>query len=285
MWLSIETRKAHSSPMTLIPLLVLALAHAEGTTTPAELLGIVNIYRQTHGVDPLTIHEQLCKVADGHAGFMFQNHVLSHFEQPEMKGFTGVNLASRAAKVNWTDELSELVGYANTGLQDSVQAIFDSPSHRVRFLKPGKLTLGAGAQGDFVCLLVGGEPAKQTVVSPPDGATNVPTRWFGSSDLSGTKTGIGGRVYGYPLVFMDTCDPNFKFKTLTAELSGPDNEPVPVILRDPENDEHYSCALTMIPERALLPGVAYSARVIVQFGVGKPKETTWKFQTSGKKSG
>ena len=264
--------------MTLLALLVLAHAGTD-SAEQAQLVNLVNGYRQAHGVETMTINEPLCRLAEGHAGFMFTNQILTHEESPEKKGFTGARLADRAKLIGWKDECSELVGYANTGLADSVQAIFDSPCHRVRFLKPGKLSLGAAAQGEFVCLLVGGEASKAVVVSPADGATNVPVRWHGSTDYSGTRTGLGSKLFGYPLVFIDTNAGDRPFEAQKAELNDENGAPVEIELRSPKNDQHYDTALTMIPEQPLKKGTRYTAHVVVKLADGKVEDKTWSFST------
>ena len=267
--------------MILTSVLAITMALPSDRPETAQLLQLVNAYRSAHGVSALSLDQPLCKVAEGHASFMFQNKVLTHVQQNGMKGFVGNNLAARAATIGWSDELSELVGFANTGLADAVQAIFDSPCHRVRFLKPGELSLGAGAQGDFVCLLVGGEPTAQTIVSPPQGATNVPTSWFGSRNLSGTKTGAGGTRYGYPIVFLDSRKSQKPFVTENAELLSTDNHSVQVKVLDPSNDDRFAQAVAMVPLHELAPGQEYSATVTIKYSDGSKSQRQWSFRTKG----
>lgn len=268
--------------MIWIPMIALAVTTADFSPDQSNLLNLVNGFRRSHGVAAVSLHDGLCQVASGHAGFMDANNVLTHEEQEGKKGFTGINLASRSARINWNDELSELVGFSNTGLTDTVQAIFDSPCHRVRFLKPGSLTLGASAQGEFVCLLVGGEANKQVVLSPPDRAEGVPTEWRGANDLSGTKSGPGGTSFGYPVVYIDTTGRSGTFVTQEASLTGPQNEKVPVVIRDPSNDKRFATSLTIVPKRPLQNGTEYRVTVSVKFAGENMKTSTWTFRTRDK---
>ena len=264
--------------MTLLALLVLAHAGTD-PNEQAQLVNLVNGYRRAHGVEILTVNEPLCRLAEGHAGFMFSNQILTHEESPDKKGFTGARLEDRAKLIGWKDECSELVGYANTGVADSVQAIFDSPCHRVRFLKPGRLSLGAAAQGEFVCLLVGGEASKSVVLSPPDGATNVPVKWRGSTDYSGTRTGSGSKLFGYPLVFIDTNAGDRPLQAQKAELTDETGAPVEFELRSPANDRHFDTALTLIPVQPLKKATRYTAHVVVKLADGRVEDKTWSFST------
>lgn len=269
--------------MTFIPMIALAVTPADFSADQTDLLNLVNGYRQRHGIESVTLHDGLCQVATGHAGFMDANNILTHEEQEGKKGFIGINLATRSARIGWNDELSELVGFSNSGLSETVQAIFDSPCHRVRFLKPGNLTLGASAQGEFVCLLVGGEANKKVVLSPPDRAENVPTDWSGASDLSGTKSGPGGTTFGYPIVYIDTTGRSGSFVTQEASLTGPHDEKIPVVLRDPSNDKRFPTSLTMVPKRPLQNGTQYRVTISVKFAGEAEKKSTWTFRTSDKK--
>lgn len=238
-------------------LVFLALAHASSPSraSASDLLDIVNTYRAAHRLEALRLDDNLCHMADGHALFMSSNHLLSHRQSPTMANFTGIDLAARAATIHWQDELSELVGYASTSLTDAVQAIFDSPCHRSRFLKPGSLTLGASAEGQYVCLLIGGESNKKTVVSPPDGATDIPTTWYGSSDFAGTRTGPGGTKFGYPIVYVANGSTLAVSQVTLRDQSGENTE---VIVRDPSNDHHYTDGLAVIPTTPLRPSTTYS---------------------------
>ncbi len=258
-------------------LLFLALVHASpfDHASASDLLDMVNAYRAAHNIDPLKLDDSLCQVAGGHAAYMSANHLLSHHQAPNAQNFTGANLAERAARIDWKDELSELVGYANTNLGDAIQAIFDSPCHRSRFLKPGKLTLGASADGQYVCLLIGGESNRTAVISPPPSATDVPTTWFGSRDFSGTMSGPGGAKYGYPIVYVADGKQLTVRHTSLADSSG---TLVDTIVRDQSNDSHYVDAMTVIPKTPLKPGQSYTVTLDVTID-GNDRTVTSTFTT------
>lgn len=249
-----------------------------------QLQELVNKYRSLSSLEPLSLDPSLCKAAAGHANFMATNKVLSHFEKRDMPAFTGQDLSERAERVGWRDALSELVGYASTNLQDSVQAVFDSPCHRVRFLKPGKLQLGASASGTFVCLLIGGEAAPDVVVSPAPGQTEIPLSWHASSDFSGTKTGFGSLLTGYPIVFLDTHERSGSLTVQQVELRAGDGPPIAVNVREPNNDKHFRDAIAIIPERPLTPMTRYTVSVKVLLSDGKSVFKTWSFVTTADNS-
>ena len=249
------------------------------THSETELQTIVNSYRSTYGLQPLSLDASLCTAADGHAKFMEANNVLSHFEKPGLPEFTGEDLVARAHRVGWKDALSELVGYASTSIEDSVQAVFDSPCHRSRFLKPGALKLGVAAEGTFVCLLIGGDSEPQTVVSPAPGQKGVPASWHASSDFSGTRTGPGSRTMGYPLLFLDTTSGDGAVTAKSVELTSQTGEAVATVVRDSSNDKHFHDAIAIIPERPLEPLCTYTATVTALKADGRQITQTWKFQT------
>lgn len=133
----------YSSLLMVFPVgLALALSSLRPDTS-INLLELVNQYRQGHGLAKVELDSSLCRVASGHALFMDANQVLSHEERKDMKQFLVKTWLPEAATIRWQDDLSELVGFARSGTADAVQAIFDSPCHRIRFLKPEKIEIGS----------------------------------------------------------------------------------------------------------------------------------------------
>lgn len=256
--------------------LALALSSLRPDTS-INLLELVNQYRQGHGLAKVELDSSLCRVASGHALFMDANQVLSHEERKDMKQFFGEDLAARAATIRWQDDLSELVGFARSGTADAVQAIFDSPCHRIRFLKPGKLKLGASVSGDFVCLLIGGSAESMSVVSPPDGAEDVSPNWSSRPDLSGTSTGMGSIEFGYPITYTDPRLPaNSRLWQIT--LQDPEGKAVP---GKPigGGDCRFPHSLVFVPSEPLAVGAKYSAEVRFTCSNGKEVVRVWGFQT------
>ncbi len=247
-------------------------------TNEEILLSLVNQYREKHGIQSLTLDSKLCSAAQSHAKFMASNNVLSHYEDKNLKDFFGINLEERATRVGWYDTLSELVGYSNTTIQENVRAIFDSPCHRVRFLKPGKLVLGAASESEFVCLLVGGDATPQMVISPPDHEENVPLKWLAKPDFSGTNTGKGSKSFGYPITI---SLPNRNEKPISAKhIEFADGEKsVPIIIRDSTNDSHFEDSIAIIPESPLAPHTTYQVKVSFDDGLGNIINKAWTFTT------
>ncbi len=269
--------------MTVLATLALAftLATPPGRTTD-DLLGLVNQYRLDHGLQALRIDSALTAAAQAHADYMSLNRTLTHNEKADHPGFKGEDLQQRVGRVGWTDECSELVGFATLGTAASVQAIFDSPCHRSRFLKPGSLLLGVGENSGFVCLLIGGEPVKGTVVSPADGETNVPTTWKAAANLAGTSNGPGFRLLGYPLVFTDTTVGENPLTVKSAKLLETNGPIVSTILRDPTNDPHYTSSLALIPVAPLKANTEYTVEIAVRLSQGQTVERTWRFTTGSR---
>ncbi|MBS1723588.1 MAG: hypothetical protein JSS66_11610 [Armatimonadetes bacterium] len=272
--------------MPFVALNALALLLAAGLPTDSltrdELVELVNSYRAEHGLEQLVFNDTLGRAASSHANFMALNNVLSHFEKEGMPGFTGANLSDRARQVGWDDECSELVGYASTTVRDSFQAIFDSPCHRVRFLKPGTLQLGVAAQDTFVCIMVGGQAGPGSVVSPPDHASGVPTSWYGAPDFSGTRT-RGGKLFGYPMTFTAPAKGDAVMTNVAAELTDQDGKTVPIIVRDSHNDTHYDCSAAIVPESPLQPSATYTVHVSAIAPGGAKIDKSWSFTTAEKK--
>lgn len=262
--------------MTLLAIAcVVAVRPDNGPTADqAALLQQVNVIRAAHRLEPLSFDPVLSSVAVGHARYMADNRILTHVQNPVNRSFIGQTLADRVGSVGWERSCSELVGYATTQASDSVQAIFDSPCHRSRFLYPGALALGSATNSRYVCLIVGGSPDRRTVVSPPQGAQDVPVSWRGKADLSGTHS--FGRQLGYPLLVIDTSRDRDAFTDIETTLVDSRGNLVPHLNRNPENDRHYTNSVAVIPEQALAAGETYTATV--QFS--HPDQTvSWSFQT------
>lgn len=245
----------------------------EALRMKAEVDGL----RAELGLEPLVASDLLGAACEAHAGYMARNITTTHIQNPKAKGFAGATPLDRAGRFGYWKSVVEMV---SGGLRDpaaSVRAIFAAPYHRLGIMRPGRLEVGAAHRLAFGALLIGGEPAARTVVSPARGQQDVPTDWNGietPNPLEGT--GLKAPV-GYPVVVGWFGEGGLALRS--ARLTGPDGHELPVVLLHPGNDSDSRDSVILVPHKPLAPGTTYTAKVEMTVG-GRPSPLEWTFRTA-----
>ena len=239
-----------------------------------------NQLRARLSLPPLQLDSRLCAAAQAHVGYLDRNQLTGHTEVPGKPGFVGETPLARAQTFGFSATLAENVSLAEGDAAKIVQGLFEAPYHRLPFLRPGNLLLGAGSQGRSGGLLFGGEGEKGLVVSPFDGETGVPTTWRNDEQPSPLRFYPNApKVVGYPLVLANFALPPSRLTDIKARLRTEGGEDVPCFVNTPDKDEELSYALVILPMVPLKPETTYAVEVTARESQGGELARRWRFTT------
>jgi hypothetical protein len=199
---------------------------------------------------------------------MLSNNTAGHRQSPDGMGFVGATPGDRARRFGYNGANSEAVAWGDFGLEDTVRGLFDAPYHRVLFLQPKAPDFGASFSNGTLCVKFGGAAGDGAVLSPPNGARNVPRSWDGMETPDPLRsTNLRGPV-GYPVVLALFGRDAQAFRFVGAALSGPRGA-VPCIVLHPASDPHAEGAVILVPREPLAPLTAYTATVTYRNAQGE----------------
>lgn len=265
---------AWGHPQDTVGSLAVDIAKLPGPTEEQTLaLQTLNGFRALHGLEPVTMDSRLNAAALGHVAEMTQTNVLSH-KGKEGKSETATK---RAKNFGYSNLVSELVAMGMPTSPYAVVTFIDAPYHRRLLLKPGRFDFGCATDQGFSCFVLGGQPEKRIVVSPPANSEGVPCEWDGREEPDPMRgTGLSA-PFGYPILisaFGHTDKPVVESMRLT-DASG---SAVDCVVREPKNDSESRDSIIVIPKRPLKARTVYTIKVDFTLGANTRSET-WSFTT------
>lgn len=258
----------------------------EPNAKQAEALAAVNSFRLRVGLPALRPHPALNAAALAHTLYNERNRTTGHYQARGRQGYFGEEPGERLAAYGFFGDSWEAVSLGRTSAPEAIEALVAGPYHRLPFLQPGSLGLGAGFVGERLTLSfeLGGE--KATVVYPFDGQTDVPVAWNGLERPNPLRIHPGAAAtVGYPVTFAHFDGAQNCLEVLGAELRTEAGEPVACYLNTPSNDDWLRNAAILIPIRPLLPATGYLATVRVRLDGSSECARTWRFQTASSSAG
>ncbi|MBS1723587.1 MAG: hypothetical protein JSS66_11605 [Armatimonadetes bacterium] len=233
-------------------------------------LETVNGFRSLHKLEPVSLDGRLCAAAGDLVASMAKTRQLAHKDRAGTR-----NALERAQAHGFDGPIAEMVSSGFDSLPSSVVGIFDGPYHRRLFLRPGQFVFGCAEQGGYAALEFGGPTGEGVVLSPPDGARGIPTKWDGFEEPTPVPDLKG--PFGYPILLAAYGSGNLTVGS--AQLVSESGAQVPVVVRDPSNDKHATGAIIIVPKSPLQPGASYT--VHASFVLDGTRETrVWSFRTS-----
>lgn len=250
---------------------------------------VANRLRERLALPPFRLDARLCAAAAAHSRYLARNRRTGHIEWPGTPGFVGVLPAYRRAVFGYAGNGYEDVSYGNRSVAAAVTALFDAPYHRIPFLQPGVVDLGAGRVGRHTTLEFGASEAEGVVVYPVEGQRNVPVAWDGKETPNPlrlhSRAGSGHRPVrgpvGYVITFVRFSADRSPIRVADATLTTAAGKPVPCYRNTPENDRQLRYAALLIPKRPLQPHTTYRASVTAYGAHGEVLSRTWSFTTGG----
>lgn len=264
----------------------------------AKAFLVANRFRRTLGLPDFSLDSRLCASALAHARYLDQTHGFGHAQQASLPGFVGAGPGERNAAFGFSGGCYEDMSSGVPSVAAPVRGLFDAPYHRIPFLQPGAPAFGAGFAGDNCALEFGmttlaGANEQAVVVSPCHGETDVALSWDGVETPSPLRVHgdrAGGPV-GYPIAFACFAPDSgaeggpVRLRVSRATLTVEDTSAaVPFLLNTPDNDDHLSNAVLLIPTHPLLAGTTY--RVSIQAEAdGRDVSRSWTFTTTSRETG
>lgn len=247
----------------------------------AEAISRANELRSLLGLQPFQPSVSLCAAANSHASFMKANKVFGHAQQEGLAGFTGVKPIDRAHAFGHQGGLWEDVAMAQESPAGFVDQLFNAPYHRIPFMQPGATTVGVGFDSRFACIDFGATTTEGTVVSPSNGQTGVPCSWDGIESPTPLRIHEAKGPVGYVVMLSYFSNANEKLICDEAELTC-GGEKVPIYLNTPENDDHLTNTLLVMPTSPLKPNTMYSVTVKAHTASVAKIDKVWSFTTGSK---
>jgi len=240
----------------------------------------VNQLRREHGLPEMTDHHALHHVSQSHADYMRLNSTVSHVQDRTRPGYLAAGGGDRSMLFGFTKLTTEVVSRSSLTPPKATKQLFDAPYHRLYFLRPGKLSIGTGMAGPYYCLTFGGRGSEGVVVSPPDGATDVPVLWDGNEQPNPLRmTGFQTPV-GYPVTLQAYRTDGRRIALVSAKMFDEKGTEVKTFVNHPGNDSELKDALIIIPARPLMPSQRYSVSAAVTLPDGSRIDRNWSFKTA-----
>lgn len=241
-----------------------------------QILRVVNDIRAWAGLPPLSSQTQLARAALGHTLVLDRNRALGHFQSDEWEGFFGNTPRHRAQAFGYLGSVSEVLAYSSDTMEEATWSLFHAPFHRIPFLNPGARVAGAAYEAERTAILFSFERSDNLVLSPQDGATDVPLSWHDNETPDPlAKTGLTGPT-GYPLVVAFFGHDKLSVSEFRLRLE--DGSDVAARLILPDLDPDLDRAAILMPVAPLQPNTLY--RASIQGFAGDEKfSLEWRFTT------
>jgi len=100
------------------------------------LFGVsINDYREAVGLNPLYKNRYLIKSAKLHTIYLYKNHIISHYENPNLPYFVGVTPGDRAIYSGYNSRyIIENLSQGENSYSESIKDLFSAIYHRLGFL-------------------------------------------------------------------------------------------------------------------------------------------------------
>jgi hypothetical protein len=235
---------------------------AAGLSAPAEpsVQDLVDELRREHGLPAARRNAPLERAAAAHVRYMLANETTGHSQSPGHEGYVARTPGERARHFGYVGANSEAVAWGDYGPRGLLRDLFDAPYHRVLFLQPKSPDLGAAFAEGAMCVKFGGATGDGAVLSPPNGARDVPRAWDGVETPDPLRnTNLRGPV-GYPIVLALFGSARQSFRFVGARLVGPAGA-VPAIVLHPGSDRSADGAVILVPHKPLAPQATYTVTV------------------------
>lgn len=237
----------------------------------------VNQIRDALGLPHVEPDAALSAAAEGHAHYMKESGHVDHQESYRVASWFGYSLEDRLFAYGYCGSAAEDIGFLNRkSVTDTVHALFDAPYHRMAFMQPGPIRLGAGVDEGRVALEFEMNQQEGITTSPVDGQSDVPQSWDGFETPCPLRMHGGQATCGYPILLAGFGPLEARVKSGTMTLTGPSGL-VDCWLNTPENDDHLGSGLLLIPQKPLIPGT-YGVDATVQLASGVKKTVHWSFK-------
>lgn len=254
------------------------LAHAGNL----DVLRLVNLLREDHGLQPIGYLAELLASTRDHANYLRRHAVLAHEQAPGSAGFTGKRPIDRARTYGLDQAVGEVIARQAKDPVVAIRALFDAPYHRPMFLDPEATGVGYGGDGPYHVLDAAFRRERGGVVlSPHDGAVDVPALWAANEEPNPLRgTGLQLPV-GYIVMLLCYGQRGDRFEMVEADLLGPHGTRVPTYARHPGNDPEMTRpnGVMLIPNRPLDGETTYRARVSYRLNGGPIQRADWSFTT------
>ncbi len=255
----------------------------EASDSLQEILKDINQFRNLQGLSPDVTSPALAAAAKAHSHYLAVNHAFGHYEKPGTPDYVGNGLDDRFNAFGWTRGGYEDVGLESQGTAyDTVRDLFAAPYHRIPFLQPGMVEVGAADEAHRTTIDFSFSSQQGIVCSPMDGSTGQPSAWDGSEIPSPLRFWNSQGPYGYPIMVAGFgADKAIEKGKITLVNSF--GRPVACFTSNPESDPELHSALLAIPKAPLVNG-KYTARAVLQFIDGTTKKLTWTFTVGPQRS-
>lgn len=246
-----------------------------------KILGYINDFRTAQGLPLGTSNLALAAAAKAHSHYLAVNHAFGHGERPGTTGFVGNNLEDRYNAFGWTGGGYEDVGVEMGGTaHQTIADLFAAPYHRIPFLQPGALAIGAADEAHRTTVEFSYNDDNGLELSPANHASNQPNGWDGSEIPSPLRFWDTHGPYGYPIMVAGFgADHIISAGHITVADSN--GNWIECYASNPKTDSELRSALLAIPKVPLANGV-YEAHAHVEFLNGKSQDISWAFSVGPK---
>lgn len=253
----------------------------EESSVQDKILQFINDFRTQQGLPLGTVNGALAAAAKAHSHYLALNHTFGHTEQPGNSGFVGNNLEERYNAFGWTGGGYEDVGVEMGGsAHQTIADLFAAPYHRIPFLQPGALSVGAADESHRTTVEFSYSNDNGLELSPANHAVGQPNAWDGSEIPSPLRFWDTHGPYGYPIMIAG-FGADHVISGGHIALSDSNGNWIDCYCSNPKTDTELRSALLAIPKYPLPNGV-YEAHAKVEFANGKNQDISWAFSVGPK---
>lgn len=253
------------------------------------VLDYVNQIRRAAGAAPVAYNRSLGAAAYWHARYMAENNSYAHEQQAGKPLFIGEHPWDRATYFGYIRRFGMAEDIHQ--ISDPLPAVDDwlsGPYHRFPIIAPESAEIGFGTADRYAVLDFGmGEARDQVVVWPYAGQADVPIAWDGLENPTPLRLYPGVEAPVGSVVSLQFGRQVESLRLEEASLTAADGPPVSFMTFTPQNDDHLSDGLFLIPYEPYAPGTTYevavAGEVTFQDGEKERFQERWRFTTAGEK--
>ncbi len=253
-------------------------------TQQTALFTQINLVRKEQGLPPVTLDGRLCAAAQAHTAYLSPRATVAHIQTDETSGdFLARDSGERAGVFGFSGGVFEVIGQGKGDDKTQIARLFAAPYHRGAFLQPGSVAIGAGKVNGTVTLMFGTGDQTGVTTYPAPHQTNVPTAWDGIEAPNPLRLhkGAGTGPLGTAIsLHVWTGDITEKLTNVQATLTTATGKSVAVWLNTPQNDDHLTNAVFLLPQKPLAPATMYRVTVSATTATGETVRREWTFTTA-----